>query len=108
MDYSWTLFCTQLGLVNGTFHQKGSTRAEGRYPFFETRNLSEVDWPVTGQKGLEFFCLFLLGGTESEMSKNLGRMGNRQSSGAFVLKKYLFTIESQVSQTSKGLRICSK
>ena len=69
--------------------QPGITRVEGRYSFYETRNLSEVERPVTGQKGLEFFCLFLLGGTESEMSKNLGRMGYRQSSGAFVLKKKL-------------------
>ena len=59
----------------------------GAATHFRSRNLSEVQRSVTGQKGFVFFCLFLLGGREREMSKNLGESGIRQSSGAFVLKK---------------------
>ena len=63
----------------------------GAATHFLSRNLSEVQRSVTGQKGFVFFCLFLLGGREREMSKNLGESGIRQSSGAFVLKKKPFT-----------------
>ena len=70
---------------------KGNSRTValliGAATHFLSRNLSEVQRSVTGQKGFVFFCLFLLGGTEREMSKNLGRRGIRQSSGANVLKK---------------------
>ena len=59
----------------------------GAATHFLSRNLSEVQRSVTGQKGFVFFCLFLLGGTEREMSKNWGRSGVRQSSGVNILKK---------------------
>ena len=69
-----------------------TTSLDGIIPFgaatyFRSRNLSEVQWSVTGQKGFVFFCLFLLGGTEREMSKNWGRSGVRQSSGNLFWKK---------------------
>ena len=59
----------------------------GAATHFLSRNLSEVQRSVTGQKGFVFFCLFLLGGTEREMSKNWGRSGVRQSSGNLFWKK---------------------
>ena len=68
----------------------------GAATHFLSRNLSEVQRSVTGQKGFVFFCLFLLGGTEREMSKNLGRRGIRQSSGANVLKKSLCFIDTSL------------
>ena len=87
---TWMLGSTGLDRYCHTFCSNRETGIQpsidsnrSRNPFFVQKPFGS--WKI-GHWSERFCVLFLLGGTEREMSKKLGRRGIRQSSGAFVLK----------------------